>query len=168
MSVGWGHGGGGGPGLRHPPVPPRVLRDSGVGAMAPTAHASLSSNHPCFERRISKLRRSTNVVCCKVKDHHNHCGHTYPSAAPASQQPPAASPNPPQTHIPPGGMHAVVVGRASPPPPTLGPPPRANPPHTPSAPPQDPLADPPPPQLPTRPPPPALVLTDSLGAVASG
>ena len=112
------HGGGGRPGpcMQHPPAPrpPWVLRDSGVAVMAPTApkffvHASLSSNHPCFERQISKTRRSTNVVCCKVKDHHNHCGHTYPSAAPAS---PAASPNPPQTHIPPGGMHVVVVGRA--------------------------------------------------------
>ena len=29
-------------------------------------HASLSSNHPCFERQISKTGCYTNVVCCKV------------------------------------------------------------------------------------------------------
>ena len=29
--------------------------------------ASVSSNHPCFRRHISKTRRYTNVVCCKVK-----------------------------------------------------------------------------------------------------
>ena len=64
-----------GPCMRHPPAaptPPQILRDSGVGAMAPTApkffvHASLSSNHPCFERQIGKTRRYTNVVCHEVK-----------------------------------------------------------------------------------------------------
>ena len=44
---------------RQTPPPPRVLRDSGLGGMAPTApnffvHASLSSNHPCFERRLAR------------------------------------------------------------------------------------------------------------------
>ena len=29
--------------------------------------ASLSSNHACLERQISKTRRFTNVVCCKMK-----------------------------------------------------------------------------------------------------
>ena len=69
---------GGGGSLYATPPPPGVLRNSGVGAMAPTAtkflvHASLSSNHPCFERQISKTRRYTNVVCCEVKIPHSAC-----------------------------------------------------------------------------------------------
>ena len=30
-------------------------------------HGSLQSNHPRFERHISKTRRYTNVVCCEAK-----------------------------------------------------------------------------------------------------
>ena len=38
-------------------------------------HASLSSNHPCFECQISKTRRYTNVVCCEVKILHSELFH---------------------------------------------------------------------------------------------
>ena len=59
-----------------PPLPPRVLTDSGVGPWRHGAevfyvHASLSSNRPCFERQISKTRHYTNVVCFEAKILHS-------------------------------------------------------------------------------------------------
>ena len=132
-------------------------------------HASLSSNHPCFERQMSKTRRYTNVVCCGVKIPHlelfpgssavpkllgaNAGGYMVRSHTailktffPAKTRKryyrihTSVAPNP-QTHIPAGGMHVVVVGRPQAPPTWEPPPPHGRPPPpTPSSPP------PPPPQ----------------------
>ena len=78
-----------------PPPPPRGLRYSGVGAMTPMApkgfvHASLSSNHPCFERQISKMRHYINVVCCEVKIMHSEL---FPGSRGTFQRPLSRSPS---------------------------------------------------------------------------
>ena len=65
-------GGGGGRSLYATPPPPQVLRDRRLGTARDFfVHASLSSNHACFERQISKTRCYTNVVDCEVKIVHS-------------------------------------------------------------------------------------------------
>ena len=98
------------PCMRHPPAPPRVLRDSGVGAMAPTAPKFLCACFP-FHQTIhvssARLARQCAIqmsfVLAKMRKRYYHIHTSVP-------------PNP-QTHIPPGGMHVVVVGCAEAPPP---------------------------------------------------
>ena len=153
-------GGGGGDRARSlyaTPTPPRVLRDSGLGGKAPTApnfplHASFSSNHPCFERQISKLLSHTYLRTPQPPGTHPlwryACGSSGSRTAPPpalGTPPPANPPIPPPTHPPANpppppqvltdswGVGRIRTGCSCPPPPPLpgvgvrpGPPP---PPH---------------------------------------
>ena len=107
------------------PPPPRVLRDSGLGAMVPTARDFFCACVPFI-----KPSTLETFILAKTRKRYYHIRTPIPPY--------------PQTYIPPGGMHVVVVGCAQAPP-TLGtPPPPAEPPISP---PPNPSCLPPPPQF---------------------